>query len=193
MSRPTLLGCLGLAAMLGALPLGAAQPYRYRRDVQVAQPGWVRVQVTLPVLTRLAASGEDCLLTDPSGAPLPVFPWVGAAEPAPMMLSVDLTDMRTVPSGWQVQADLGRDGIRHRMMLLDIPGTGLAEGVTLEASPDGKAWHLLARGSMFRLNRWGMTSKTYLEYPPTTDRYLRIFWPAKAGFPAWIESPRAFR
>ena len=30
-----------------------------------------------------------------------------------------------------------------------------------------------------------MTSKTYLEYAPTTDRFVRIFWPHQAGFPTW--------
>ena len=93
--------------------------------------------------------------------------------------------MATVPGGWRLEADLGPGALRHRMLLLDIPGTGLAEGVTLEGSQDGKVWRVLARGSMFRLNRWGMTSKTYLDYAPTTDRYLRIFWPESAGFPHW--------
>jgi hypothetical protein len=93
--------------------------------------------------------------------------------------------MATVPGGWRVVADLGPTRSRHRMLAVDVPGTGLAEAVTVEVSPDGKAWRLAARGSMFRLDRWGMTAKTYLEYPPNSDRYIRVFWPQSAGFPTW--------
>lgn len=151
----------------------------------MASPGWVRVRLPAEVLRRLSSGGGDFLFADPSGSPIPCFPWRGPSEPPPATRTAALTDVVTVPGGWKLEADLGAGTFRHRMLLIEVPGTGLAEGVTVEGSPDGQTWRLLARGSMFRLNRWGMTSKTSLEYAPTTDRFLRIFWPESAGFPTW--------
>jgi hypothetical protein len=171
------------AAPLTARP--AAPAYQYSRTLQVDAAGWVRFQVPAEVLVRLSSGMDDLALEDPAGQGLPLFPWKGPSEPAPSLRTAALVDMATVPGGWRVVADLGPSRSRHRLLAVDVPGTGLAEAVTVEVSPDGKAWRLAARGSMFRLDRWGMTSKTYLEYPPTSDRYLRVFWPQSAGFPTW--------
>lgn len=183
MTRRVLLIALSIAAALSLVALEL--PYRYRRDLPVAAPGWLQFQMPLEVLARLGASGDDFLLADPAGAPLPLFPWRGPQDPPPSRRGADLKDMKTVPGGWLLEADLGPGDFRHRMLLLDLPGIGLAETVTLEGSSDGQRWETLARGSMFRLSRWGLTEKTYLEYPPTKDRHLRIFWPESAGFPRW--------
>jgi hypothetical protein len=139
----------------------------------------------LDVLARLGASGDDFLLTGPDGAPLPLFPWRAPQDPPPSRRGAELKEMKTAPGGWLLEADLGPGDFRHRMLILDLPGIGLAETVALEGSSDGSRWETLARGSLFRLNRWGLTEKTYLEYAPTQDRYLRLFWPEGAGFPRW--------
>ncbi len=181
--RPLLVAWL---AVLALAPVKASAPaYRYSREVQAATPGWVRVRLPASLLVRLSPEMDDLAVEDQGGQRLPIFPWKGPAEPAPSLRAAALTDMTRVPGGWRVTADLGSSSGRHRMVALDVPGTGLAEAVTVEASPDGRIWRLAARGAMFRLNRWGMTAKTYLEYPPTSDRYLRVFWPEPAGFPAW--------
>jgi len=182
-ARRSVLFCAGALLAFGIWAGGL--PYKYRRDLPVAAPGWVRTRVPLEVLGKLGSTGEDFAFVDPSGVPVPLFPWRAPADPPPATRAADLKDMATVPGGWRLEADLGPGPVRHRMLLLEIPGTGLAEGVTLEGSQDEKAWRVLARGSMFRLNRWGMTSKTYLDYAPTADRYLRIFWPESASFPHW--------
>jgi len=182
-ARALLATCLAAGALA---PVRASAPaYRYSREVQVAAPGWTRVQLPAALLVRLSPEMDDLAIEDPGGQRLPLFPWKGPSEPAPSLRVAALTDMATVPGGWRVTADLGPSPGRHRMMALDVPGTGLAEAVTVEVSPDGRTWRLAARGAMFRLNRWGITSKTYLEYPATSDRYLRVFWPESAGFPAW--------
>ena len=174
--------------LMAAAPLmghAASPAYHYSRRLQVDSAGWVRFQVPAEVLVRLSSGTDDLALEDPAGRSLPLFPWKGPSEPAPSLRSATLIDMVTVPGGWRVVADLGPSNARHRLLAVDVPGTGLAEAVTVEVSPDGKTWRLAARGSMFRLDRWGMTSKTYLEYPPSSDRYLRVFWPQSAGFPTW--------
>lgn len=174
--------CLA-AAVTSAASLDGT--YRFSRDLPVAQPGWVRVRLPLDLLTHLSSGGDDLFVRDPAGSPLPVFPWREPEEPPPSERVLRVVSMETVAGGWLVTADGGAGQLRHRMLVVDLPGTGLAEGVRLEGSDDGSTWRVLTQGSMFRLNRWGMTSKTYLDYPPAADRYLRLFWPESAGFPAW--------
>ena len=176
-----------LALLLtAAVGLHAAGPeYRYERDVDAGAAGWVRFRLPLEVLDRLASRGDDMALVDSGGRPVPLLPWSDPREPEPTVRQAPLVDVRAEGGGWWVSADLGPSRLRHRRVTLEVPGTGLAENVTVEGSPDGASWRTLARGSIFRLAPGGGSAKTSLEYSPTEDRYIRLFWPGSAGFPRW--------
>lgn len=185
-------GCAGivatlmLASLLAAGPAFPSEPsFRYERDIEINQAGWVKMRLPMEVLQKLSPSGQDWRLTGPGGRPQPVFRLTSPPVPPPTVRKAGLVDVKTVPGGWRVEADLGPARSSHRRLLLDVPGTGLAEDVTLEGSPDRLTWHVLARGALFRLAYRGDTEKTSLEYAPTTDRFLRLFWPESAGFPHW--------
>ncbi len=176
--------CAG--SLYGDAPSGVrGGTYRYCRGVQVAAPGWVRIRLSDTMLARMGPGAEDFVIRGPGGGILPAFPWKEPQTPPPAIRVAEMKNMETVSGGWRVEGDLGPGAQKHRLLMVDLPGTGLAEDVYLEGSPDGARWHSLARGSMFRLSRWGLTSKTYLEYAPTRDRYIRLFWPTSAGFPSW--------
>ncbi|MGA9751501.1 MAG: DUF3999 family protein [Acidobacteriota bacterium] len=179
--RLALLACLSA----GLAVWGGEPPYRYVREVRVEKAGWIRLRLPLEVLDRLSASGEDLALRGPDGASVPLLPWTGPAEPAPSVRKAAMVDVRADGGGWWVEADLGPGELRHRKVILEVPGTGLAENVTVEGSADGRSWMVLTRGSIFRLAPGADSAKTSLEYPPTRDRYLRLFWPREAGFPHW--------
>lgn len=177
-----------LMLLIAALsfPLFSAEPlYVYHRDVTVAQPGWVRLNVPIEILGKLSSSTEEILVLDGEGNAVPVYSYLKPPEKPSVTRTVKLSNMEHKGGGYFIEADLGPGGFRHRMVYIDIPGKGIAEGVVLQGSADGQSWHVLQKGSMFRLNYEGMTEKTSLEYAPTTDRYLKIFWPEAAGFPSW--------
>ena len=187
MSRVRALGVIWAAVAAVAAQAAVDGTYRYSRELQVAQPGWVRVRLPLEVLNRLGPGGDDLFVLDPSGAPLPAYPWSPPPEMPPSERALQPVAMTTTAGGWQVSFDCGRRPVRHRLLMVELPGTGLAQEVRLDGSHDNTSWRMLAQGSMFRLSRWKMTEKTYLEYPAASERYLRLFWPESAGFPRWSE------
>ncbi|HQQ47097.1 MAG TPA: DUF3999 family protein [Acidobacteriota bacterium] len=169
-----------------SLTLFSAEPlYVYHRDVTVAEVGWVRLNVPIEILGKLSSSTEEILVLDREGSAVPVYSYQKPPGKPSVTRTVKLSDIEHRGGGYFIQADLGPGEFRHRMVYIDIPGKGIAEGVVLQGSADGQSWHVLQKGSMFRLNYEGMTEKTSLEYAPTTDRYLKIFWPEAAGFPSW--------
>ncbi len=187
MSRIRALGVIGSCVVAAAGHAAVEGTYRHSRELAVTRPGWARVRLPLEVLDRLGAGGDDLFVLDPSGAPLPVYPWSPPPEAPPIERVLRPVAMTTTAGGWQVSFDCGSRPVRHRLLMVEVPGTGLAQGVRLDGSHDNTAWRMLAQGSMFRLSRWGMTEKTYLDYPPASERYLRLFWPESAGFPRWQE------
>jgi hypothetical protein len=167
-------------------PIRAEEPlYVYERDVTVTNAGWVKLNVPMEMLSRLSSSVDEILVLDQDGRAIPAYLYERPPEKPGMVRTVALSNMEHFSGQYVIDVDLGPGIFRHRMISIDLPGKGLAEGVILEGSSDKSSWHILRKGSMFRLNYAGLTEKTSLEYAPTTDRYLRIYWPENAGFPLW--------
>jgi len=159
--------------------------YIYHREITVSEQGWVKLNIPIKVLSRLTSSIDEILVTDESGKAIPIFKYEQPLEKPSIRRTVALSNVEHSHGAYIIDADLGPGNFRHRLLYIDLPGKGLAEGVVLEGSDDKNTWHILQKGSMFRLNYEGLTEKTYLEYTPTTFRYLRIYWPEGAGFPNW--------
>jgi hypothetical protein len=166
--------------------ISAEEPlYAYHREVAVESAGLVKLDIPIEVLSRLSSSMDEILVLDQDGAAVPVFPYQPPPQQPSLVRTVSLTNVEHLSGEYIIEVDLGPDILRHRMISIDLPGKGLAEGVILQGSSDNSSWHILQKGSMFRMNYAGLTEKTYLEYTPTSDRYLKIYWPEAAGFPQW--------
>ena len=166
---------LGAAAVPVQLP---GTPFS--RPVDVPATGWVRVPLDLAALRHLGLPGS-LRVTAPGGEEVPRWaaPFVPDSERRPVKVQEVAKDER----GWTLRLDTGPEPLVHERLLLDLARLTTAPDVTLDASQDGKSWEPLVAGDLFRLGRGEGLARTSLLYPATSARYLRLSWPAQAGFP----------
>ncbi len=183
---PKIFPSLSLALILLTFSVSAGPPsFQNQRTVTVEEAGWVKVPLPLDLLLKLSSSATDWRLIDPAGKPFPAKIWLGPPKPLATSHEAKVFNIKTVPGGWLIEADLGPGDLRHRRTIVQLPGTGLAENVSLEGSDDGLQWNLLTKGAFFRLTPRSHIEKTWLSYEPSHMRFLRLFWPTKAGRPHW--------
>lgn len=170
-----------LAATVPAPLTAAVEGFAYTRDVQVAAPGPVRVPLDVPALQHMAPGGADLHLFAPGGGEVPVRvePWM----PASRRREVVVTDVQRGADGWTLLLDTGSEPVPHDGLVFDFDRAATVPAVRLEGSADGKAWHPLAVGDLFRVGRDSGLERISLSYPASSDRYLRLAWPAAAGYP----------
>lgn len=169
--------CL-LAAAPAAMGL---EGFRYSRPVEVEQAGRVRLPLDLETLHHAAAGLEDLHLFDPEGGEVPFR--LEALAPENERRPAKVTSVRRTEDGWWVTMDLGPQPPRHSRLSFRFRALAVAPAVRLEGSGDGRQWHPLARGDLFRLGTGDGLGRRRLRYPATGDRFLRLHWPREAGFP----------
>lgn len=183
---------LALAPALGTL----AEDSRSIRPIEVPAPGWVRVPLDAEVLRKSAAAGGHLRVLDPRGLEVP-YGRVSAA--AGERRTVTVTGVEETPTGWWLALDLGAAAPRHDGLAVELGQKTLARGCRLESSPDGVTFATLAVGDLFRLGDDTNLAVREIRYPASSDRFLRLFWPAAAGYPeverveALTVSSRAFQ
>jgi Protein of unknown function (DUF3999) len=168
----------------GAGTSGAAgtrlQDTPYSRPVEVPAAGWVRVPLDLPALRHLGLYGS-LRVTSPSGEEVPR--WTAPFVPDGERRTAKVVEVRKDEHGWTLRLDVGSEPLVHERLFLDFARLATAPDVTLDASQDGKGWEPLVAGDLFRLGQAEGLARTSLLYPATSVRYLRLAWPARAGFP----------
>jgi hypothetical protein len=152
----------------------------YSRPVDVPAAGWVRVPLDLAALRHMGLAGS-LRVTAPTGEDLPrwIAPWSDDSERRPVKVLEVAKDDR----GWTLRLDVGPEPLVHERLLLDFARLTTVPDVALDASQDGKSWEPLVAGDLFRLGSGEGLARTSLLYPATSARYLRLSWPAQAGFP----------
>ena len=183
-----LLGGAGVAAVAAVALAGAAAPAAnaqprgtpFSRPVDVPAAGWVRVPLDLAALRHIGLA-SSLRITAPTGEDLPRWtaPWSDDRERRP----VKVLGVGKEGRGWTLRLDVGPEPLVHERLLLDFARLTDVPDVALEASQDGKSWEPLVAGDLFRLGSGEGLARTSLLYPATSARYLRLFWPAQAGFP----------
>ena len=98
------------------------------------------------------------------------------------MTSLDRGREGDRPGRW-VHLDLGAEPPRHVRLEFVVSQRTEAPDCVLQASDDGKSWTDLARGGLFRLGDDAALQRMALDYPASTSRHLRLFWPDSAGTP----------
>lgn len=110
-------------------------------------------------------------------------------EDSPGETSATVTAIETLAGGGhRLVFDLGSTTVRHDRLRVVLEEEQLAQDVLLEASDDGKTWRDLARADVFRLGASAALQGSALRYPATNARFLRLTWPAEAGFPKLFEA-----
>lgn len=94
---------------------------------------------------------------------------------------VTVTRVSPQADGYRVEIDAGASP-PHQGLRFGLARESAAS-VLLEGSADGKTWRELTRDSLFRLGSDESLQNFLLDYPPSTDRYLRLDWPSAAGLP----------
>jgi hypothetical protein len=152
----------------------------YSRPVDVPAAGWVRVPLDLAALRHIGLY-SSVRVTAPSGEEVPhsTAPLIADSERRP----VKVLEVRKAEHGWTLRLDAGPEPLLHERLLLDFARLATAPDVSLDASQDGESWEPLVAGDLFRLGEGQGLARTYLLYPATSARYLRLAWPAEAGFP----------
>lgn len=162
-------------------PAGA---FRYTRPIQDVERGWVRIPLGQELVGRLAPDGRDVRVFDPNGLEVPIV-FAGRAD-ARFQIAAQVVAVDEVEDGWTITLDTGLEpaaGARHDGLRLDFEEPVLAPGVRLTVSSDGLTWSELATADFFRLGDEPGLALTAVDYPATAARFVRIDWPAAAGFP----------
>ncbi len=174
-----------LAASVLALAVCAASKapllFRFTRTLPVQSSGWVKVPVDPVTRGHMTPDGRDLRLYDPSGEEVgyqllssPVSK--GAAEARAMAVT-------EAAGGWNLDFDLGPEVTAHDAFRFEFSNHVAAQGCRLFSSAGGSSWKPLAAGDLFRLGEAKDLAETVLAYSPSSDRYLRLWWPKGAGFP----------
>jgi hypothetical protein len=172
-----------LAALLLSSQSGQALPgFAYTRDLNVPAAGWVRVPLDLAALRHMAPGGADVRVLSPGGAVVPFR--LGVALPAsgrqPLVVRSPEAEG---DGGWVQQLEAGSAPAPHERLILSLSLDGPAPALSLEGSLDGAGWQPLASGVPVRLDGVEGLQRLALSYPSTSDRFLRIHWPAGAAAP----------
>jgi hypothetical protein len=96
--------------------------------------------------------------------------------------SARVSRVEAVDGGWELTVDAGPAPPLHQGLRLPLSEAGAAS-LALEASADGATWRPLAAATLFRLGGDAALQHGTVEYPATDARWLRLRWPADAGFP----------
>jgi hypothetical protein len=173
-------------------------PYRETRPVAgVSAPGLWQVEVDADLYRHsLAPAGTlaDVRLAGPGGEEVP---WalrpVPAAEPE-RQVEAALVDPVVRPDG-SVRAalDLGKPGLRHSEVRLDLMGDEFLREARIETSEDGRRWGLAAEGGrVYAVKDLPEARRTFLRYPASDARWLRVTLLPGSGAPPRILGARLF-
>jgi hypothetical protein len=172
-----------VACLLAALaaPAGALDGFAFTREVQVPAEGWVRVPLDLAAVQHLAPGGADLHAFGPGGGEVALR--VAPADQRSERREVTVAKVERAEDGWTLLLDVGSEPAPHERLFFAMARMTAAPAVRLDGSLDGKAWHTLATGDLFRLGEREGLQQIALSYPSTEDRFLRLGWPQAAGFP----------
>ncbi len=173
-------------------------PYRETRAIAgVAAPGLWRVEVDANLYRHsLAAPGTlaDVRIAGPGGDEVPwAMRAVPAAEPE-RRVEAALVDPVVRPDG-SVRAalDLGKPGLRHSEVRLDLAGDEFLREARIETSDDGRRWNLAAEGGrVYAVKGLPEARRTFLRYPASDARWLRVTLLPGSGAPPRILGARLF-
>jgi hypothetical protein len=162
----------------GVMAAAPDEGYRFKRDLQVPETGWVRVPLDGRIIAQAQPGGHWNLMA-PDGR---------AVHFNVLSVHSGFLEARTVtldenPEGWQIVFDLGPTPVRHHRLDIDLVRPASAAGCRVEGSHDLESWHSLGEGTLFRLGAGEMLHGSGLEYRETDLRFLRLWWPKAAGFP----------
>jgi hypothetical protein len=172
---------VGLLAASLAVPAAAVEGFLYSREVQVPAAGWVRVPLDLTAIQHLAPGGADLHVFAPGGGEVALR--MAPAAQRSERRDVTVIKVEKAEDGWTLLLDAGPDPAPHERLFFALAHMASAPSVRLDGSADGKAWHALATGDLFRIGESAGLQQIALSYPSTTDRFLRLAWPQEAGFP----------
>jgi len=169
-----------LAAGGAALAFDVTTLKQARAIDGVDAPGFYRVEID-PALYRKslndAAPLADLRIAGPDGREVPyLLRDVPVVEP-PTQHAVRLVDpVRLKDGGVQAVFDLGRAGLKHDRVILDVDGATFFRKTRIEVSQDEKEWKLIADGGfIYRVaTSAGPSAVTSLRYPTSDARYLRV-------------------
>jgi len=173
-------------------------PYRETRAVAgVAAPGLWQVEVDADLYRHsLAAPGTlaDVRIAGPAGDEVP---WALRAVPAgepERQVEAALVDPVVRPDG-SVRAtlDLGKPGLRHSEVRLDLRGDEFLREARVETSDDGRRWDLAAEGGrVYAVKDLPEARRTFLRYPASDARWVRVTLRPGSGAPPRILGARLF-
>lgn len=194
-----------LLALLAAGGLGAAAPcaavdafpYREIRPVGgVDAPGLWAFELDADLYRRSLASARglaDLRIEGPGGAEAP---WalrdVSPAGPETVR-EAQVVDPAVYPGG-EVRAvlDLGRAGVRHDEIRLDLEGDDFLRAVRVETSADGRRFGVLREGArVWAVKDVPEARRTWVRHPSSDARWLRVTILPGPGAPPRITAAQA--
>ena len=103
---------------------------------------------------------------------------IGEAKRQVTSFPVSLLDKGYTPGSYNIfTADLGREGILHNEIEIDILSNNFGRTATVESGNDGATWTRIATQTIydFRVEEQSFTTRdTQVRYPESTARYVRV-------------------
>ncbi len=184
-AKAGVLSILFLRCAVSAVPVPSE--WQFSQDVQVAQQGFIKVQLPLETLSNAQPSRADLRLMDPSGQEVSILmdqPVIESARQTQLAnMTIVMANGKTVMTG-QVPAAWASDG--YDLVYLHTATQDFLKPVTLEGSKDKTHWVTLVNSYPVFRQPDGATS-TPVEFARTHWPYLRITLDDKATPPIRIQ------
>ena len=156
--------------------------WRYVKDIILPsglQPeGLVELVPDRGVFAGAAGGLADLRIISDENLEVPYKLEISKAERQVTSFPVSLLDKGHVPGSYNMfTADLGREGILHTEIEIEIVSSNFRRTATVESSNDGATWVRIAAQTIYDFTveeRSFTTRDTRVRYPESTARYVRV-------------------
>lgn len=159
-----------------AEPLSAWRWFRPILTPDEVDSPLIDLLITPEVFSEANLELNDLRIYDAGGREVPHALRVRQEQYSTESVPADVFNRSVGPEGSrELSLDLGATQLEHNEVEVLMPGENFRRRATLDGSPDGEQWRLLAEAHLIRFVRGGdKLEDLRLSYPPSRFRYLRL-------------------
>lgn len=182
-----------MTLLAGACPALAwdARSWQYQKELKSEQDGFVLINLDQSVMEHARYGFEDLRLVDAAGAEVS-YQLLERGAYSKASYDSRILDVAVVKGEANLLSlDIGESGHLHNRIEMEIscPDDYL-RNVSIEGSDDNSNWKSLGEDKLFRVGQ--DYRKSYLQYPDSSYRYIRLAIASQGEKPLTVLSARVF-
>lgn len=166
--------------------------WQYEREIQSETDGFALIDLDQAVMEHALYGFADLRLVDAGGTELP-YQLVERGVFSKSAYDARLFDVAVVKGEANILSlDIGESGHLHNRIEMEIAyAEDYLRTVIIEGSDDNSSWKTLGEDRLFRVGK--DYEKSYLDYPESSCRYIRLKILTQGEKPLTVVSARVFR